>query len=565
MPGFFITNTKEIPELHNYCDSNCVQGQMEYKDWKVSWNVLNKYKNDKIFCQDDERLIVLDGVILNKTSLMSEYAKDEWLETVSEMCSADEEWFKKLRGVFAGAIMDKKTGMWYCFTDQCGEHLLMTYTNGGEVAFGCQLNYFSDWMKLRGIKPEPDPDWMKDIVSFGYMRDAYTAICGVRRVYPGSYFKYNTIDCSEGEYVYHRLTKARQLKISDDKAIELLDECFRNAVRRIVRKDMEYGYNTIVDISGGLDSRMNAAVAAAEGGKNIVGLTYAQSHSEDQTIADKVASCLQIEHLFYSMDGGDVLKQIDALMFMNNGFNYYYGITGGMRALEILSKDRFGAEIWGLLGDIYEGAMVLDTGKELQWDYGRFRTSSRFSDIQEPKIRHDFEDNELLWFYIRGMLAGMNTGQIRQNYVEPLSPYGDVEFMELCFSLPEQKRIKDHIYRKWMRKCYPDMAKLAYTGTGVPVLAGDLDKPLSFIRSAYRYVYTKIFGAKRYWSMNPLNTWYEENSQLRDFFDEYYYSNLEVLSTVPELKEKTELLYGGSVSEKMIALSVISAFKQYIA
>lgn len=39
-------------------------------------------------------------------------------------------------------------------------------------------------------------------------------------------------------------------------AVELIDRYFRQAVKREFDKDKEYGYEHLVDLSGGLDSRM---------------------------------------------------------------------------------------------------------------------------------------------------------------------------------------------------------------------------------------------------------------------------------------------------------------------
>ena len=128
--------------------------------------------------------MILDGVILNKLELMSAYHKETWTETALEMYKKNETWFRDLRGAFAGAVLDKKKQLWYCFTDHCGAHLLMTCHSDGNTAFGSQVNYFSDWMDENGIEKKVDEEWAHDLIHFGFMRESYSILQGVTRVYP---------------------------------------------------------------------------------------------------------------------------------------------------------------------------------------------------------------------------------------------------------------------------------------------------------------------------------------------------------------------------------------------
>lgn len=566
MPGFFISNTKEIPVLHNYDDANCVAGSMVCGQWNISWNVLNKYMDDKLFYQNDDFVILLDGVILNKRDLMAQLKTDSWADAVCCMIRQDPRWFQSLRGVFSGAVLDKHTNIWSCFTDQCGAHLLMTYENNQVFACGSQVNYFSDWMTCNGIKKEINPEWQQDILTCGYMRENYSVLSGVNRVFPGCVYRYQAESGIGKEESYYQVTKKNRIHISAEDAIAKLDETFHQAIRRIIEKDREYGYRTVVDISGGLDSRMNAAVAAQEGGSQVFGLTYAQRGSDDQMISQQVASTLGLEQLFYPMDGGNFMKEVDDLIFMNNGFNDYFGITAGKYLLSLLDKKTFGIEIWGLLGDIYEGGMSSDYSKELDWKYDRFHRSHRFPAGGVPSHPHAYEDNEIMWFYVRGMLAGMNTGLIRQNYVEPVTPYGDVEFMNLCFSLSEQLRFDEHIYRQWMIERYPEMANIRYSGTGVRVMPGNQDDLPVRLRYHSRRLYSKLFGTKDSWSMNPIASWYQHNADFREYIETYYSTQAHLLTLDPAFGEKVKQLFSeGNVLEKLMAVSVLSALKQYIA
>ena len=560
MPGFFITNTSRIPELKNYNDSNCKKIYMECCGWKISINTLNKYMNDKLFFKNEKRIVILDGVILNKKALLKKYQNNSWEDTVNILIEESESWFSALRGVFSGAVYDIKFNSWIVFSDQCGSHLVLKYNNNGNIAFGSQLNYFADWMKINDIKKELDNTWVDDFLYYGYMVDKHTIINGVDRIYPGTFLKCK--DGKESISIYHRLKKNYRKDITIDEAIELLDNSFSNAVKRIIDKDIEYGYRTIVDISGGLDSRMNLCTALKFSDK-FLGVTYAQTDSDDYRVVKKIKKVCNIESIFYPLDSGKCLLDIDDLVFMNQGMNYYYGITGGKKVLEMLDSRITGIEIWGLLGDINEGVMVQDGEDEMVWDYDRFRTIKKYSYV-DSYDRETFDDREIQWFYVRGMLAGMNTGFIRQNFVEPITPYGDVEFMDVCYSLPFSMRGKSHVYRRWMKEKYPKYANIECSATGFPLTVGKLGDYVGFMRRVYRKIFKIMHLEKLSWSMNPIKGWYEKNELIREYFQKYYDENIELFSNSIKIKNICEELFKGDINEKIISLTIISAIKTYI-
>lgn len=570
MPGFFISNTNYKIELKNYDQSRCIYNDMYYNNWMIQRNTLDKFMDDKVFFQNEDYIIVLDGVILNKLQLMEEYQKKEWVDTIIYMIDESETFFEKFRGAFAGVVYDKKKDIWFGFTDHTSNRLLLVYSDGKHIAFGSELIYFSEWMKDNGIDRKLCSDWKNDFISFGYMLDAHTIIDGVKRVFPGSYIQcgnYNNWEIHEEQY-YMITAECRNSNLSVDDAIERIDETFQSAVKRILDKNSEYGYKTVIDISGGLDSRMNACVASKmEKRDKLLCINYAQDCSEDQKIAKELVKVLDLQNVFYLIDGGQCIRHIDDFVFMNQGMNYYWGITGGKDVLELLDRKTYGIELIGVLGDVYEGVMIEEVGlNEPDWEYERFRTSRRFPVYNKNGYRRNYENNEILWFYVRGMLAGMNTAFIRQNYMEALTPYGDVEFMNLHFSLSYHMRERQHIYRKWMMKKYPEVAKIRYSGTGIPVTDNDLKEfVFRFPRRAWRKVRRTMFGRKKEWSMNPIDFWYKENSKLRRTFESYYDENIKYLKDYKDILEVVnEWYYKGDAMEKSLAVTVISAIKQYI-
>ena len=66
MPGFLVSDFEKKVELHNYA-SYCRKDEMTCSSYWMKRNTLNKYLQDKIFCQNEDYGLILEGVILNKT------------------------------------------------------------------------------------------------------------------------------------------------------------------------------------------------------------------------------------------------------------------------------------------------------------------------------------------------------------------------------------------------------------------------------------------------------------------------------------------------------------------
>ena len=82
---------------------------------------------------------------------------------------------------------------------------------------------------------------------------------------------------------------------------------------------MEYGYNHICSLSGGLDSRMTAIVAHEMGYDQQLNITFSQSDYLDETIAKQIASDYGHNWMFKSLDNGIFLFDIDSCSFLING------------------------------------------------------------------------------------------------------------------------------------------------------------------------------------------------------------------------------------------------------
>lgn len=49
MPGFRITNLHSDVPLNNFDNTRCKTDVIEFEDWKINRNTLNKFLDDKVF------------------------------------------------------------------------------------------------------------------------------------------------------------------------------------------------------------------------------------------------------------------------------------------------------------------------------------------------------------------------------------------------------------------------------------------------------------------------------------------------------------------------------------
>lgn len=567
MPGFLVSNLENKVELHNVA-TYCYKNEMSCGLYWAKWNTLNKYMQDKLFYQNDKYVLILEGIILNKDELCAKYAADFEGVIIKMYESLGDEFMKELRGSFAGAVYDKTADRWLLYTDQTATKPLYYYIDAdGKFACGTQLNYVTDTMKENDIRREADEHGLSCLLVYGNFMDECTGVLDVNRLFPGDYLVIHGKDYETK--TYHQIGPQKREGLSLNEYIEMLDTSFKNAVRRIINKDREYGYKTVIDISGGVDSRMIAYTAKAVGCENAITITYSQSGGREIKIAQEVANNLGYNFYFKALDNGSCLYDLDENVLMNNGSAIYLGITGGKDFLQLLNPADYGVEMTGLLGDIYDGSMVIMDGEEKPYlEYSKFRFGSvlPYDEQTYSNVLNRFENHELFWYYIRGMICGMSSFPIRQNFVEPMTPFGDVEFMEAYLSIPWAVRVKNKLLSKWMTEKYPEAAQIMYAATGVTIadeftFLGKMKKMLKFVNQE---VHRQLRIMHKGYQMTPFDYWTKQYPGIVKFMKEYYRANID--RTSGEMREKIEKLMEekSPVIDKALALTALAYYKHFL-
>lgn len=572
MPGFYVSNRSTVPKLKNMYPNRCVEESFDVDGYICARNTLNKFMADKLFENTEHYVLIIEGVILNKCLLMEKYDAPTWKDTLQAMVTkGGEAFFKELEGPFSGAVYDKGTEEWRIFTNQTGETPIFYYYDAEKdsVLVASQVNYITDNLKHGSL--HLDYRAAVDMLTFAFMEANETYAAEIKRLRGGEFLciKQGCIELK----TYHTFEKNKYdlSGMSTAEIIDAMDAKFRNAVKLEFDKDDEYGYEHLVDLSGGLDSRMTSWVAHSLGHTKQQNITYCQANSDDELIAKQIAAELQHELLVKPLDDISFMYDAEEIVKMNYGFSLYCGITGGNRLLASLNMDKYGIEHTGMLGDVIVGSYLKGESElSLQIPVGMY--SSKLASEVKDNYCKTFRDSELYRLYVRGFRGICATHMIRTNYTATWSPFLNTDFFEFCLSIPVGLRCNHGIYKQWILAKYPEAAQFKWEKTGLKVGAPSTIIKLKRLitrgpKKLARMMHLRIFGSENV-GMNPIDYWLHKDAHLQKWLMEKFERDMKKMpkSASPQLiSDMTSLFLKGTALEKSMAMTVANACAYYFS
>lgn len=544
-------------------------------DWKeekregyqYAARLLCKFPGDIVNAVSPIQDCFLDGYVGNKGELVRESEAKTWESAFVRLCGTGSP-FAALRGSFGGFVVcrapdgDKVT----LYTDHMGSKAVYYYQDATRLAASSDLGSLAKTLRKNGIACHLDENAVRYMLTYGFMVDDTTFIREVKRVLPGQSIIWKGGTAEKATYYLFDNTATENW--SREEAIEQIDAAFRQAIRREFEKDREYGYRHLVDLSGGLDSRMVCWVAHELGYTDQVNFTYCRSNYLDHAISEKIAMDLKHEYLFKPLDDAQWLYDIDEIVQENNGAALYHGITGGKRFLSLLNPGMFGIEHTGMVGDVipssFYGEERTAYGKPA---FGMHQYSNRLHYDFDPGILSRFPNQEIFALYVRGLLGAASSYIIRQNYFETGSAFLDVDFLNTCLKMPFSYRAKHSIYLDWIEKKYPQAAEYGWEKWGgVKPKKSHIKyrRVVTSVRLADHFV-KKLLGKPQQDNMNPLDYWYGQDKRLQEYYQEYFDRNIGKTQVSDDLRKDMERLFReGNASEKGMVLTILGAVKNYL-
>lgn len=553
--GFLAAENMNIECLGKYTD----MGQCRQYN-----HLLNKFPKDQVFWEEEEQITFLDGYVHNKNAICVNEIED-WQRAFAQAMKEDAaKCLRILRGGFCGYVYNKQDSSLTAYTDQVSVKALYYYVNGDQWIVSNHIPYMIEVLRANRAAYHFNDMAAKYMLSYGYMLDDSTFVKEIHRLLPGQ-----LVHVMNGQVQVQRyyIISNQEARMSEQEAVEKIDQAFRMAIRREFDKDREYGYRHLVDLSGGLDSRMVSWVAHDMGYTDQVNVTYCQANYLDDKISKNIAVYLGHEYLFKALDDINWLYDVDEIVSQNNGAALYTGITGGSRLLGVLNTERFGIEHTGMIGDAVLSTFYHD--KELNYSkpqFGMHRYSERLRYEFVEEIMREYSCQEMFAIYTRGILGAQSSYIIRQHYVETASPFMDVDFLETVFSLPFEHRARHHIYLKWMQQKYPKATQFGWEKWGGIRPREDyiIYRKVNTMQRLLWRVACKALKRQSRDSMNPLDYWYREDPGIRKYYEDYYRDNRHMSALDGTLGNDVSLMFEeGNVIEKSMALTVLAVLKAY--
>ena len=528
--------------------------------------IIPKFENDKIFIDSPSLFYCTDGVIFNASEITDDCTVSTISSILPKMYKAEgTTHINKLRGVFSGVIVDKIKNELHLFTDHLGSKRLFYYYNSDtkDFFFASDLKIVTTLMQKYGYNTQLSEDGAYCLLTFGFMLGDRTLCSDVHHLEPGTIL---TISLDTGKIQkerYYELKSTPYVQDTEENIIKEIDKRFCKAIQREYNKDLEYGYQHAVTLSGGLDSRMTLVKGVMEGYKNIRTLTFSESGYLDEKIAEKIASDLGCDHIFHALDNGNYLLNVQDPVKGNDGLILYSGAAHQLSSVAMLNWEKLGLLHTGQIGDLILGS-YLQEDKHHSVDSGmikRMAYSSKLLDRLNEEIsmmstKHTTD--EICAFYERCINGVYNGYFMTQNYTEYASPFLDVDFVDYVMKIHPKLRYKNKLYAKWIAKTTPIAEKYIWESTMTKV---NTPYFIGFCKRAFRYLKGRILK-QRLVSMNPFNYWYANNPAIKEYFDKKYAEGSECLSKHDSVLEDAKMLYSeGSPLEKTQVLTLLEAVK----
>jgi len=528
-----------------------------------------KFLRDKVFQDDDDICVALDGVIFNLEQLKSRYACPDYFQTVKAMYrDLGDTFFREFRGEFAGILCDKSTNAWLCFTNPTSSKPLYYYCADKLFICSSQMDVIAQVLRRLGRSYSLDVVGAYCLLAYAYMLEDYTLVSEIKKVKPGHSVRYQA--GSPVVDAYRRFGGEPQADGSPGDRIEELDEVFREAVRLQYAKDRQYGYEHLATLSGGLDSRMNLWVANEMGYKPQVALTFSQKGYLDERIAGAVAADLGAEFLFYSLDNGDYLMRVlpDAVQ-ANGGLVMFAGSAHLLAALKRVDTDRTGLLHTGMLGDAILGTYLTSPSPAKPRPAMRALNPWLVERIagEAERAASAYDSDEIFLLYNRGFNGMLNGNWTAGQLTESASPFLDDQFLRCALRVPRALRYKERLYHEWILRKYPAAAHYVWEKA-----KARLSDPV-WLRWLKKRLWQAGIVLRWRWdvsSMNPFHHWYRTNAVLRQSVAEYWRKHEHWLDGYPELKKDcAEMFHArgsllrGPLTAKMLVMTLLEAMKLY--
>ena len=562
----------------SYAKNDIVSPALSFENEKVqvAFTPLPKFSDDKVFADTEKYFFLTDGVIFNIAEMCNSHSVSSLKELIPLMYEQKgEQFFNEFRGSFSGVFYDKANDNLLIYNDHIGDRMIFYVQVDDTFYFSTDLKQLSESLP-DSFERKIDDVFVLSMLSYGYSPNCQILIKGINRVSAGCYLK---ITRNKIEQIrYHRFTNFPNTR-TEKENVERLDALFRQAVRRILDKNKQYGYRNVMPLSAGLDSRMTVWVARQLTDEPIEDVTYSQSGYYDEITPKEIAKTLGNKMHFKPLDGGNYLKNVDRAVQLTSGLVNYSGAAQVIDSFDDLSdKDTIGVIATGMLGDIIVGTGYTQNDINQPFKFGDGALSKKLLPLLQQtagnQLLENYPNREIYYLYVRGFnCANLGSPLVFQELTESFSPFYDTDLLEFAYTIPLSQRFGNEIYDHWILTKYPEAARWKHNGERtigkkmrmVPILGKSIplkDLParmaMFVLKKTRIHNYDKLEDGR---SMNPIDSWLAGNQSLREYIDNYFKANIDKCDKIGKRKTISGFYDSGTSFEKLQVISLLAGIR----
>lgn len=417
-----------------------------------------------------------------------------------------------LNGSYVIVIHEANTGRLSITTDRLGYRPFYYWKTSQHLYFGTEYKVF---YAAKDFVPKLRTSGLAQYLQLTYVFAEDTLLENVHQVPPAS-----TSVWDGGELVS---TAYEQLSISrDTNPAGLIDELAEEYDRLIfdsVRKRM--GEKNVLLLTGGLDSRcLGGTLRKLTDPTNVFSCTMGYERSFDVRFGAQLASTLGFAHEHIPIPASYMSDFAERGVERLEGCLSAHG-NWAFAADPILEKQRVSTVLHGLLGDSLAGERALrdrmtihglDDEEKRKHIYTRYYATTFGDDALKAILKKHLHDEALgsTWsafndmmdnaegenFYDRVECLDLRQRQrhftaqqvnIYSEFARGETPFADRSVVDFAMKLPQSMRIEKVMYKHMIKTRYPEVARIPYTATGLPLNGAPLATLQCKARNFFHY------------------------------------------------------------------------------
>jgi asparagine synthase (glutamine-hydrolysing) len=397
---------------------------------------------------------------------------------------------KNLNGSFALALWDFKRNLLTIANDRYGLRPLYYFWKDSLFIFASEMKSI---LTFREVKKEIDNQALCELFSFNFILGEKTIFKHIKVLSPTSILTFKDGSLKIEKY-WEPVVGEGEPSFNQKEAIEKTHSLLLQAVKRQMGDQKPKGCY----LSGGLDSRTILG-AIDQLGYKIPTFTYGRVGCDDKEGAELISKILGMENYFFEVSPNYLRDWLRPGVWITEGMTRV-----AVEGLECLPEIRKRATILfngfggnDLLGHLSFGLLKFAFTKNSKDWVNRFFVkvnepftedllSKLFSPSYYPQIKErafqslaDLLTNypeksvydKIYHFFIRekarkSLLYGL---LVDRSMIEYRAPFYDYDLVDLLLTIPSRKRMLAIFYRKFIAQKFPNLAKIPYQRTGLPV------------------------------------------------------------------------------------------------